>query len=68
MAALFEGTLPVELSIAEEEEPVQSGSIETPRSDDIDNIVRGRENVLDALKMDMSSLRIGKKQWVDIHF
>ena len=62
IAALFEGTLPIELNMSEEEEPAQSGAANPSREEDLEELLAGRTNVLDAMKMDMSSLRMGKKQ------
>jgi hypothetical protein len=61
MAALLEGTLPIELSLTEEERIAED---EKKREDDLDEIIRRRENVFDALQIDMATLRIGKKQCV----
>ncbi|KIM28029.1 hypothetical protein M408DRAFT_329684, partial [Serendipita vermifera MAFF 305830] len=62
MAALFEGTLPMELNVAEEEEHTHADPVQATEEEDLQDLVRGRANVLDALQMDMSTLRMGKKQ------
>jgi hypothetical protein len=64
MAALLEGTLPIELSITDAERSEEGDVREHGREEDVEEIIRGRANVLDALQMDLSSLRIGKKQCV----
>jgi len=62
MGALLEGSVPIELSTMEAE-PHEALGIEKGE-DEVDSILRGRENVLDTLQIDISSLRIGKKQCV----
>jgi activating signal cointegrator complex subunit 2 len=64
MAALLEGTLPIELSLTDAERPVEGDVGEHGREEGVEEIIRGRANVLDAVQMDLSSLRIGKKQCV----
>jgi hypothetical protein len=64
MTALLEGTVPIELSLTDAERTIEDDVGKHKGGDDIEEIIRGRANIFDALQMDLSSLRIGKKQCV----
>lgn len=68
ISALLEGNIPIELSTETEDEVIEE-QISQPKPPqranwDIVDIVKERRNIFDDHEMDISNLRLGKKQWV----